>query len=152
MASSSWDAETAARVRDFMERQIPFNHLLGIECVSLSDGFARLEIAFRPELIGDPIKGALHGGVLSALIDTCGGAAVFTTIPFGDRVSTIDLRVDYLRPGRKERLVAEAYVLRTGGRVASVDVRAFHPDAPMNPVATGKGVYAIKRAKPVTSS
>lgn len=147
MGMSSWDPSVAARVREFMATQIPFNQVLGIEVISLSEGFARLEIPFKPELVGDPFRPALHGGVLSALIDTCGGAAVFTTISPGDRVSTIDLRVDYLRPGRLERVICEATVQRTGGRVASVDMRAYHADGPAKPVATGKGVYAIRRVK-----
>src|SRR3954466_8740822 len=130
-----------------MEELIPFNKVLGIEVADLREGFARLEVPFRPELIGDPFRQALHGGVLSALIDACGGAAAFTMItPPAERVSTIDLRIDYLRPGEPKRIVAEATVMRMGNRVASVDMRTFHTDAPDKLIATGKGVYNVKRA------
>ena len=60
------------------------------------------------------------------------------------RSSTIDLRVDYLRPGKPLTLVAEAQVVRQGNRVGVADVRLFHPEHPDATIATGKGVYNIK--------
>jgi uncharacterized protein (TIGR00369 family) len=134
-------------VRDLMENLVPFNHFLGIECTGIGPGYCRLELPFRPELIGDPMRRVLHGGVLSTLIDTCGGAAVWSKVEAADAVSTVDLRVDFLRPGGEERIVAEAHVVRVGNRVAVVDMRAFHPSAPERTIATGKGVYNIKRRR-----
>lgn len=133
-------------LRGIMEQMIPFNRVLGIELTEARPGFARLEIPYRDELIGDPVRPALHGGVISALLDTCGGAACWTEIDPADRLSTVDLRVDYLRPGRKSRLVAEGRVIRMGNHVGVADIVAFHPDAPDEPVAHGKGVYNIRRA------
>jgi uncharacterized protein (TIGR00369 family) len=141
-----WNPETLEHFRRFFLDRIAFNQFLGMELVKLDQGFVRLEIPFRPELVGDPMRPALHGGVISALVDTCGGAAVFTeTDPPHDRVSTIDLRVDYLRPGDLKRLCCEATVMRMGNRVASTDMRVFHPETPDVLVATGKGVYNVKR-------
>ena len=105
----------------------------------------RLQIPFRPEYIGDASRPALHGGVISTLIDTCGGFAVWTQISLEDRVSTIDLRVDYVTHGLPEPLFAEGQVVRVGNRVGVVDVRCWQPSAPGRTVATGKGVYNIKR-------
>jgi uncharacterized protein (TIGR00369 family) len=62
--------------------------------------------------------------------------------------STIDLRVDYLRPAKLETLVAEARVVRMGNRVGVVDVSVYHPRAPSETIATGKGVYNVKVARP----
>ncbi len=130
-----------------MEQRIPFNQVLGVRVSHLAQSFARLEIPFRPDLIGDPFRPAIHGGVHSALIDTCGGAAAFTLITPPETVSTIDLRIDYLRLGEAKMLVCESTVSRMGNRVASVDGRIFHPDAPDLVIATGKAVYNVKRAK-----
>jgi uncharacterized protein (TIGR00369 family) len=124
---------------------IPFNRFLGIQLVAAEEGWVRLELPFREEFIGDASRPALHGGVISTLIDTCGGFAVFTSIPFGEKCSTIDLRVDYLSPGQPELLVAEGKVVRVGNRVGVVDIRCFQPSKPDKIVATGKGVYNIKR-------
>ncbi len=146
-----WPPELQERLAFFMREGIPFNRLLGIEVMEIRPGFARLDVPFRDELIGNPAIPAIHGGVISALIDTAGGCAAFTmTIP-GDAVSTIDLRIDYLRPGQPLRLAAEAQVVRMGGRVASVDMKAFHPDSGLV-VATGRGVYHVRRLKTPTSA
>lgn len=129
----------------FMRDSIPFNRVLGIDVVVLERGYARLELPHRPELMGDLDRPALHGGVLSALMDTAGGAAGFTLVRPKDKVSTLDLRIDYLRPGEPKRLVAEARVSRMGNRVASLDITCFHPDDPDRLIATGKGVYNVAR-------
>ncbi len=131
-------------LRQVMEQHIPFNRFLGMRVAEIDRGRVRLEIPFREELIGDPLRPALHGGVISALADTCGGAAIWSTIDdFRVRVSTIDLRIDYLRPGLAETLVAEGTVVRAGRRVGVVDIRLFHPSAPGETIATGKGVYNV---------
>lgn len=127
-----------------MEELIPFNRFLGVKVTGLKKGFARLEVPFRDELVGDPLRPALHGGVISALADTAGGAAVWADLADErGRVSTIDLRIDYLRPARLVTLVAEARVVRLGNRVGVADVRVFNADAEDETIATGKGVYNI---------
>jgi uncharacterized protein (TIGR00369 family) len=134
--------------KDFLgllQNVIPFNKLLGITVDDAREGWVRLSIPFRADLIGDASRPALHGGVISTLIDTCGGFAVWTTIRIEDRVSTIDLRVDYLSPGAPETLIADGQVVRTGNRVGVVDVRVWQPSTPERTVATGKAVYNIKR-------
>jgi len=129
------------------ERVVPFVGYLGMRFVSLEAGTVRMVVPFRPELIGNPELPALHGGVVASLLDTCGGAAVWSQIGPYDRVSTVDLRVDYLRPARAEDLVGTGRVIRLGNRVGFVELRAFHPGAEEEPVAAGTGVYNIRRAK-----
>lgn len=127
-----------------MEEHIPFNKFLGLRVASVKKGVVRIEIPFRPELVGDPMRPALHGGVLSMLADTCGGMAVWSDLEGAStRVSTIDLRIDYLRPGKLETLAAEGHVVRVGKRVGVVDIRLFHPTAEKETIATGKGVYNV---------
>ena len=133
-------------LRQVMEELIPFNRFLGVKLTAVHKGFARLEIPFRDELVGDPMRPALHGGVLSALGDAAGGAAVWAGIDDDNaRISTIDLRIDYLRPARLTTLVAEATVVRVGNRVGVADVRIFNADEAdvADTVATVKAVYNI---------
>ena len=129
----------------FLEDFIPFNKFLGIRVAAMRDGFVRLELPFRAEFIGDARRNALHGGVISTLSDTCGGFALWTKIALDDRMSTIDIRVDYLAPGQPELLIAEGTVVRMGNRVGVVDVKCWQPSLPDVIVATAKGVYNIKR-------
>lgn len=135
-------------LKKLAEEYIPFNRFLGVQATRMERGIARLELPFREEMIGDWTRPALHGGVISMLADTAGGMAVWTAVENPSaRVSTIDLRVDYLRPGKPERLIAEATVARAGRTVGVADIRLFHPGAEAEVVATGKAVYAIKVPK-----
>ena len=135
-----------AEVRELFLEKIPFNRVLGIDIQQLSPGNVLFSVPFRPELIGDPVRRSLHGGVISAVADTCGGCAVWSAIGEEDRVSTIDLRVDYLRPGRSEELHCRGEVQRLGNRVGVAQISLFHPSSPDEPVAEAKGVYSVKRA------
>jgi uncharacterized protein (TIGR00369 family) len=131
-------------LKQVMEEMIPFNRYLGVRLTKAEAGFARLEVPFREELIGDPLRPALHGGVLSALADAAGGGAVWTAIEDEKaRISTIDLRIDYLRPAKLELVIAEAKIVRIGNRVGVADVRLFQPSNEEVTIATGKGVYNI---------
>jgi uncharacterized protein (TIGR00369 family) len=135
-------------LRDIMENHIPFNRLLGIRVTTIEVGFVRMEIPFRDELIGDVRRPAIHGGVISSLADAAGGAAVWVGLPDAHaRVSTIDLRIDYLLPGKPETLVVDAKVVRVGNRVGVADMRLYQPSDPDATVATGKGVYNIAQPK-----
>jgi uncharacterized protein (TIGR00369 family) len=126
-----------------MEHQVPFNRLLGIRGESASRGRAVVVLPVRAEHVGDPRRPALHGGVLSALIDTAGGAAAWSALEKGESVSTVDLRVDYLEPaGLAGPLRAEAELVRKGNRVCHVRV-ACSQDGVL--VAEGRGVYNIHR-------
>lgn len=128
-----------------IEELIPFNKFLGMRAALVERGRVRIELPFREELIGDWMKQALHGGVISTLVDTVGGVTVWTSLENPSaRPSTIDLRVDYLRPGRPELVVAEGVLVRVGRTVGVTDMRVYHPSAEAETIATGKGVYAIK--------
>jgi len=125
---------------------VPFVQFLGMKFISVESGLVLIEVPFRRELIGNPEVPALHGGVVSALLDTCGGAAVWSQLSKADRVSTVDLRIDYLRPARPEKLIGSGRVIRLGNRVGVTELRAYHPGAEAEPVAVGTGVYNVHRA------
>jgi uncharacterized protein (TIGR00369 family) len=141
-APDTLSAEVLTRI---VEELIPFNRFLGVRVTELGSGFARLELPYRPEMIGNPLRPALHGGVLATLLDTTGGAAVWTRVSRDDLLSTIDLRVDYLRPARPEPVIAWGRVVRLGNRVGVVELRAAHAGEDDRPVAAGTGVYSIRR-------
>jgi len=130
---------------EVMEHHVPFNKHLGIKGESVESGRAVLVLPVRPEFVGDPRRPALHGGVLSALIDTAGGMAAWSALSAAESVSTVDLRVDYLEPaGLRGPLRAEALLVRKGNRVCHVRVRLTQ-DGQL--VAEGTGVYNIHRKR-----
>lgn len=128
----------------FFETGIAFNAHLGMKVEKLESGACTLRVPFRPELVGDPWRPALHGGVISTLCDAAGGLAVFATSDEPIRPSTVDLRVDYLRPGLLEDLWCEATVIRAGNRVAVTSMRVFQGDGSYL-TAEGRGVYSVLR-------
>ncbi|MCP4807021.1 MAG: hotdog fold thioesterase [Proteobacteria bacterium] len=105
------------------EQAIPFNRLLGMRVDHIGAGDCRIRIPPRPDHVGNFILPALHGGVLSALADAAGGLAVFSQLSDDLSCATVDLRIDYLRPGRVDRdVIAHAEVVRLGNKVAVVNV------------------------------
>ena len=132
-----------------MEQQVPFNRLLGIKGESAEPGRAVLVLPVRPDFVGDFRRPALHGGVLSTVIDTAGGMAAWSALAPGETVSTVDLRVDYLEPaGLAGPLRAEAVLVRKGNRVCHVRIRLTQDE---KLVAEGTGVYNIHRTKGVAA-
>jgi len=126
------------------EAMIPFNRLLGLELEEVGDGYVRTRLPFKEELIGDVWRPTIHGGAISGLVDATGGLAGFGAITNDDRISTVDQRVDYLRPAQPADLIAEAKVVRTGNRVCVVSVEIRQPGSD-EIVAKGQCVFNIRR-------
>jgi uncharacterized protein (TIGR00369 family) len=104
----------------------------------------------RPELIGNTRRGILHGGVISAVLDVTAGFALMLalgkhTAP-GEKlefpnIGTIDLRVDYLRPGRGKHFIATGRVVRLGKRIAVTHMELVNDDGEL--IATGGAAYVV---------
>jgi len=146
--------ELIQQVETIFVDKIPFNKLLGMHVESLDFESAKVKIEMRDELIGNFIQKTLHGGVTSSVLDVIGGLTAFMTLlkkmegassqeklerlaKFG----TIDLRVDYLRPGRGKYFIAQGSVLRTGNKIA-VTRMELHNDQKIL-IAVGTGTYAV---------
>lgn len=135
-----------AELKRFFEQRIRFNAFLGFVVEELAPGRARMRMPYQPDLLGDPFRPSLHGGAMASLLDAAGGLAVLTRLKPGETCHTVDLRVDYLIPGEAADLVAEARVIRVGGRVAVVNLYGWQKD-PAHHVVDGKAVYNVRRAR-----
>lgn len=142
------------RLHRLYEERLPFNRVLGIRVTSVGSDGGTMAILMREALIGNVFHRTLHGGVISAVLDAVGGltaSASLATRAAGlseeevkamfARVGTIDLRVDYLRPGRGERFAASGRIMRAGRKVAVVRME-MHADESLL-VAVGTGTYMI---------
>lgn len=143
-----------AGVKEIFERKIAFNAVLGLRVTDIAAERVRARIDMRPELVGHFAYNRIHGGVISAGLDAMGGLAVMAAIgarhmdePPEQRLhrfaklGTIDLRIDYLRPGIGEAFLLEAEVLRLGSRVASTRMAFLALDGTL--LATGAGAYIV---------
>jgi len=141
-------------LREIFEHRIHFNELLGLRVASLAPDQPQISFAMRKDLVGNFVQGRLHGGMISATLDTVGGLAVAVAIAekhgnetaeqIGhrfNRVGTIDLRIDYLRPGMGQTFVATGKVIRLGGRIASVQMTLENETGQI--IATGAAAYVI---------
>lgn len=141
-------------VKGVIEERIPFNKLVGMKVDKFSQDSFCLRIDMREELVGNFVQGILHGGVISATLDVVGGFTAFLGVVRqmeGEataekmkrfaKVGTIDLRIDYLRPGRGKYFIATGYVLRTGNRV-SVTRMELHNEEDLL-IAVGTGSYMM---------
>ncbi|MEP2641152.1 PaaI family thioesterase [Roseobacter sp.] len=129
--------------RQFIEA-IPHSKALGMRLTEMGEGTAVIEMPYDQKLVGDPETGVLHGGAVSALMDTCCGAAVMSHPANAGGTATIDLRIDYMRaaaPGQAITARAECYhVTRT---VAFVRATACDEDTG-NPVAAATGAFTVE--------
>ena len=130
----------------------PFHKLLGIQILSLTIGDVCVRIDMRDELIGNTIKGILHGGVISSVLDIAGGIIATASVmeKMSDRpveeaiqrylkMGTIDLRVDYLKPGKGKYFLAKGTILRTGESIAVTRMELHNDQNQL--VAVGTGCY-----------
>lgn len=132
---------------------VPFNKALGLTLVEASaePAIARMRLPYHPQLVGNPETGVLHGGVLTALMDAACGACVFFKLKASKPIATLDLRIDYLKPGTPGLdLFARAECFKTTNNVAFVRALAFHQDL-QDPIAAASGTFMIStRGKAVT--
>lgn len=129
--------------RQFIEA-IPHARVLGMELTDIGDGEAVITMPYDRKLIGDPLTGVIHGGAVSTLMDTCGGAAVMSHPNGPHGTATIDLRIDYMRsatPG--QTITARATCYHITRNVAFVRAVALDDDTE-NPVAAATGAFTVE--------
>jgi len=138
-------ADKAEIARSFI-KLIPQARALNMEIVEIGNGIAVIRMPYDPALIGDPDTGVIHGGAVSTLMDTCGGAATMSHPSNPGGTATISLRIDYLRgavPG--QAITARAECHHVTRSVAFVRATAHDAD-PDNPVATATGTFTVERS------
>jgi acyl-coenzyme A thioesterase PaaI-like protein len=149
-----FEPEFVERLKEIFEQRIVFNQVLGLKIDTLAADGVGGHIDMRRDLIGHYTHQRLHGGVISASLDAMGGLAVMAAIGmrhleepplqrlvrFG-KLGTIDLRIDYLRPGIGERFELRAQVMRLGSRVATTRMEFLAADGKL--LSTGAAAYIV---------
>ncbi len=136
------------------ENRLPFNRVLGLRVGALSETAVTVHFDMRADLVGNFVHGFLHGGVISTALDAAGGivatAGVLHQATGKDpeeamariaRIGTIDLRVDYLRPGKGKRFTVTGGPMRAGRKVAVVRTELKNESDVL--IAVGTGTYIV---------
>jgi len=154
VAPIAFEEEFITGVKKVFEEMIVFNQLLGLKITSVLPERVTARIDMRNELIGHYAYNRIHGGVISAGLDAMGGLAVMAAIGARhmdesvpqrlqrfSKLGTIDLRVDYLRPGIGEWFELRAEVMRLGSRVASTRMEFLGADGKL--LSTAAAAYIV---------
>jgi uncharacterized protein (TIGR00369 family) len=130
--------------RQFMA-SLPHARELGLEITRLENGHATITKPYDRRLVGDPATGVLHGGAISALMDTASGASVMCHPAAPTSTATLDLRIDYFRPATPgHAITARAECHQVTRSVAFIRVIATDEDE-SRPVAMGTGAFTLDR-------
>lgn len=144
------------KIKEYYLELLPFNKVLGID-IDLMDyetGAATTKFDMAPDLIGNSTAGILHGGVIASVIDLTGGlSALISCARFHKdkspeelakrltRSATVDMRVDYLRPGKGTAFFCISRVLRAGSRIVVAKMDLLNEQETR--IATGTATYLI---------
>lgn len=133
---------------------IPFNRALGLTLDTVEPDYITMRFDMKEELIGNFFHGILHGGVTSAVLDMAGGTAAMVSAAqkhpeknvseLSDmlaKASTINLHIDYLRPGRGLHFIAKARILHSGNKITFAQMEMLNHESLL--IATGTGAYLI---------
>ncbi len=144
------------KIREYYLELLPFNKVLGIDIDHLDyeTGAAATKFNMTKNLIGNSTMGILHGGVIASVIDLTGGlSALISCAKFHENESlevivkklttsaTIDMRVDYLRPGKGKFFICKSSIIRAGSRIVVSKMDLFNEKEV--PIATGTATYLI---------
>jgi uncharacterized protein (TIGR00369 family) len=133
---------------------IPFNRTIGLSLQSITTDHITMRFDMTKDLIGNYLHGILHGGVISTVLDVAGGTAAMVSIAekhpdksFDElsaklgKTSTINLNINYLRPGKGEHFIAKAFIIQSGNKITFSRMDLFNPSQEL--IASGTGTYFI---------
>jgi len=154
MKKTNNSEELIEKVFKIFSEKIPFNKVLGLKLESVENQHPKISFLMRDDLVGNFIHGNLHGGVISSTLDVIGGLTAFIgavkkldgkseqeKIQIFSKLGTIDLRIDYLRPGKGTSFTATGSLLRTGNKVAVTRMELYNNEDLL--IAVGTGTYLV---------
>ncbi|MFV0387995.1 MAG: PaaI family thioesterase [Pyrinomonadaceae bacterium] len=124
-------------IREVFSKNL-FARLLGLQLQNIEEGSITIALEVRDEL--RQAQGLLHGGATATLIDTATGFACATLVEPGERFSTIDLTVYYLRPVVEGKVICTAKIKRAGKKIITLDAEVADSDGKI--VASALTSYA----------
>ena len=146
------DAIIFKLIRERYSKAVPFHNFLGLKVSKFNYEVAEITLPWNENLVGNATQMMLHGGVTATVLDAVGGLAAVGNFVSKEkhqsadfikkrisRMGTVDLRIDYLLPGKGDKFTATARVIRAGKRL-TVCRMEMHNDQGQC-IAMGTGTY-----------
>ncbi len=132
-------------IKKAIEELIPIHKFLGVELLEIRHGYAKVKVPFREEVIGDFMRRRWHGGIIATIMDSVGGIAggTYATSP-KNKMATIDIRIDYLKPAEASAIIVEGEIVRLGKTILVTRMKAYQENSD-ELISEGKGVYNFIR-------
>ncbi|MCD8553277.1 thioesterase family protein [Seleniivibrio sp.] len=148
------DAKVYECIKEVFETNTPFSNNLGIKVLLDESLNPYIRLEKQEHLIGNYMQNILHGGVISSVLDIIGAIVAVDGVinrmkdePKAEimkkfeKLGTIDMRVDYLRPGRGDYFIATGEAMRTGNKVSVVRTKLKNNENIL--IAAGTGTYMV---------
>jgi len=132
------NANNAARIKR-LAFAMPFYKHLGITLTGINWGNAEIQLKVTRKLTQS--AGFAHGGVTAALIDSAVGLALCTMVDPRDRITTIELHVNFIAPAKLGLLKTQGQILHRGKRTAVGDAEVRDGDGIL--ISKGSATYMI---------
>ena len=117
----------------------PFYQVLQITLDQIDTGFARFRMPFRKELT--QVNGVVHGGAIAALADTAVAFALMTLVQRGEKVTTVEFKINFLAPVDNGEMIGEARIVNKGEKLVLADMEVKNEDGKL--IAKGLATYMI---------
>ncbi|NUZ07437.1 PaaI family thioesterase [Piscinibacter koreensis] len=140
---SNVESDQSDKVRKWQQITVisPYSRELGLRLHGVEPGWCVIKVLPDERLVGNPATGVVHGGVITALLDSCYGLAIFVKLDKLRPMATLDLRIDYLKPATPGReIFGGAVCYKLGHELAFVRGAAYH-DSPDDPIATSSAIF-----------
>jgi acyl-CoA thioesterase len=126
-------------ILNWMKTNNPFWSLLGMELTEIKKGWAKIRLPFSEKLANG--IGVAHGGAIFSPADSAVGMALLGMLRKDENISTLEMKINYMRPFTAGELIAEAKIVHRGTTTAIGDVEV--KDGNGNLIAKGLATYAI---------
>ena len=128
-----------AAIMEWMETRNPFWSLLGMELIEIKKGWAKVRLPIEEKLTN--ASGLVHGGAIFSAADSAVGMPLVGMINRNENISTLEMKINYMKPVNGREIIAEARIIHRGSQTAIGDVEVRDED--QNLVSKGLATYAI---------
>ncbi len=130
-----------------MKTHAPYWALLGMELVDLRKGWAKVRLPYSDKLI-QPF-GVVHGGAIFSVADSSVAMALLGLVKDDEVFTTVEMKINYLKPFTRGEAIAEASIIHKGSRIALGDVEVRDANSALIAKAVSTYIVMKKRSEPL---